>query len=231
MLSLFVEFKPAMDLGSSRWCAQQGEHSPGFFRGDIVDAIRILTDISSALAYLEDQRIVHNDIKPGNILYTPTPWEASGGFSAENGAVLIDFGLAGPLGEVSNGGTPWYVAPEYMGKQRGLPADVFALGVVMLYVMKCFVIPELFSRYHQVHDEWTISLVGRRSCDLQAMRAWLNTVDAQRESLKTSPSGEGVAQLRKLVRKMLLSPRERIGAKELARLTGEYQVDCWGMRG
>lgn len=233
MLSLYVEYKPAMDLSSRRWCAQKDEHLPGFFRGDMADAVRILADISSALAYLEGQGIVHNDIKPGNILYTPTPWEASGGFSAGNGAVLIDFGLAGPVDEVSSGGTPWYVAPEYMGKQRGLPADVFALGVVMLYVMRCFVLPEFFERYHKAHREWSIWSVRSKSHDLQAMRAWLKEVDAQRESLKTPPSEGGVAQLRKLVRKMLLTPRERIGAKELARLASECQINCieegnWG---
>ncbi|KAJ0123555.1 Serine/threonine-protein kinase tousled-like 2 [Diaporthe amygdali] len=102
ILSLYVELKPAMDLKSPHWCAQQGESSPGFFRGEMTDAVRILKDMSSALAYLDGQGIVHNDIKPGNILYTPAPWEASGAFSASgNGAVLIDFGLAGPVGETN----------------------------------------------------------------------------------------------------------------------------------
>jgi serine/threonine protein kinase len=50
---------------------------------DLSDAKTILHDISSALAYLSKQEIIHYDIKPANIAYSPG-----------RGAVLMDFGMA-----------------------------------------------------------------------------------------------------------------------------------------
>ena len=47
------------------------------------DYTRVLSDTSTALLHIRRQGFVHNDIKPGNIL-----------FSRERGAVVIDFGLS-----------------------------------------------------------------------------------------------------------------------------------------
>ncbi|KAK4238423.1 kinase-like domain-containing protein [Achaetomium macrosporum] len=70
------------------------------------DTSIILHDTISALAYLETQGIVHNDIKPANITYSP-----------QRGAVLIDFEMARALGDVwAFGITMLYV----LGKM-GLP--------------------------------------------------------------------------------------------------------------
>ncbi|RYP41521.1 hypothetical protein DL768_010487 [Monosporascus sp. mg162] len=53
--------------------------------------------MAQAFHDLRKQKILHNDIKPANILY-----------SRERGAVLIDFGLASYDGEIARaGGTPW----------------------------------------------------------------------------------------------------------------------------
>jgi serine/threonine protein kinase len=54
-----------------------------YFSGTSADARRVLGDIVSAPAFVQENSITHNDIKPGNIL-----------FSAARGAVLIDFGLS-----------------------------------------------------------------------------------------------------------------------------------------
>ena len=70
------------------------------------DARTTLGDMSSALEYLSIHGIVHNDKKPANITYSP-----------ERGAVLIDFGIATRDGDRrSNGGTPWYLPPEFVYK-------------------------------------------------------------------------------------------------------------------
>ncbi|SPQ21483.1 27e6b0ef-a855-4c85-aa69-e834c30132f5 [Thermothielavioides terrestris] len=89
----------------------RGMHSP--FHPS--DAAVILRDALSALAYLETQQIVHNDIKPANIAYSP-----------QRGAVLLDFEMArfvhdnGPVG-----GTPWYIPPEFAENgMRGAPGDI-----------------------------------------------------------------------------------------------------------
>ncbi|OTA90718.1 hypothetical protein M434DRAFT_397808 [Hypoxylon sp. CO27-5] len=65
-------------------------------------ALRILRDISSALCYIHDKhRILHDDVKPANILY-----------SGERGACLIDMGSADSVEKPGIGGTCYYTALE-----------------------------------------------------------------------------------------------------------------------
>jgi serine/threonine protein kinase len=84
--------------------------------------------LSGALAYVHAQGLVHRDIKPANVLMSP------------DGRVhLTDFGIARLVaashvtrtGDVL--GTPAYFAPEQVtGEPVGPPADVYALGLVLL---------------------------------------------------------------------------------------------------
>lgn len=78
------------------------------------------------MIYPHNKDIIHNDIKPANITYSPL-----------HGPVLIDFGLATSANEIMmTGGTPWYVPPDLIvEQQRGAPGDVWALGITMLYVL------------------------------------------------------------------------------------------------
>lgn len=60
------------------------------------DAAAILHDTSSALGYLEAEGVVHNDLNPANIAYSPT-----------RGAVILDFGLSTTIKRTSHtGDTP-----------------------------------------------------------------------------------------------------------------------------
>lgn len=169
---------------------------PGyFFTGSLEDATCILRDMSSALAYLEEKDILHNDIKPANILYDDS-----------RGAVLIDFGLASFSGKVCNGGTPWYVPQEFMAEgKRGFASDVFALGVTGLYLLKRSPLPDLQGR------PWAIRNATAHSDtdDAKHMKAWLANVQTLEESLDESN------QLEAIVRKMLQSePKYRLTASE-----------------
>ena len=94
------------------------------------ETARIGAQVGSALAAAHKMRIVHRDVKPGNILI------------AEDGSAMIsDFGISHALGDTTitaTGmihGTPAYLAPEVA---RGLPtsfaSDVFSLGST-LYAM------------------------------------------------------------------------------------------------
>ncbi|KAL6879477.1 kinase-like domain-containing protein [Trichoderma longibrachiatum] len=97
-LAIYLECLPS----SLRW----GPRSPPFRPSD---AKIVLCDISSALAYLFRRGIVHNDIKPPNITY-----------SANRGAVLIDFGMAASITDSTpRGGTPHFVPPEYVDEKVG----------------------------------------------------------------------------------------------------------------
>lgn len=93
-----------------------------------VEVARIGAMIAEALDDVHHQKVVHHDLKPGNIIL------------AERGAVLLDFGLARHedlpdlLGEESAlpmGSAP-YMAPEQVLGHRGDPAsDIFALGAIL----------------------------------------------------------------------------------------------------
>ncbi|KAK1974626.1 kinase-like domain-containing protein [Colletotrichum cereale] len=198
-LSLYMEHVDAPNLASYRL------HCGNCTLG-VDDAKRILADMSSAISYVHSQNIVHNDIKPANIL-----------FNCTRGAVLIDFGLSSGLKDstVYVGGSPWYVPPEYaINGKRGGPGDVFALGVVMLFVLQKIPLPDLRPRLN-----WMIADVrkgGVRNTAWDTMFQWLGIV----EKASQSPGGLQHAPLAALVREMLITVSKRISVGELLQRQG-----------
>jgi serine/threonine protein kinase len=93
------------------------------------DAAQILADVSDTLSYIHAQGIQHNDLKAPNILIT--------GEIGHFRAILCDVGHASEVSRVEYGGTPFYIAPEvYTGAKRDDYTDMFALGMVTLYLAK-----------------------------------------------------------------------------------------------
>jgi len=95
----------------------------------------ILCGLASALLYLHEeweQRVVHRDVKPSNVML-------DGDFNARLGdfglARLIEHDQTSPAVSTKLAGTPGYWAPEcgYTGKAT-TESDVFSFGVVMLEV-------------------------------------------------------------------------------------------------
>ncbi|KAK3367543.1 kinase-like domain-containing protein [Podospora didyma] len=85
-----------------------------------------------ALDYLVNKNIVHRDVKPENILYTPLP---NGTYKYQ----LADFGLA-HKDDTDGGcaGTSIYMAPEilkYRGKKQTTKADVWPLFITVAFVL------------------------------------------------------------------------------------------------
>ena len=209
-LSLYMEHVDGLDLskkGIWRW------PDTNMFKGDRNDALRILRDIASALHYIHARGLVHNDIKPANILY-----------SRERGAVLCDFGLSThATNPPTTGGTPYYVPPEFIGRKlRGLPSDVWALGITMLYVLGKITFPD--ARGAQAHPRrlyWMIADLNRppvhhagsRSTQPSAvaqMQQWLIEMNDVRSRLNlTDP-------LERLIAGMLApQPQQRVSMRRI----------------
>ncbi|GAA2390842.1 serine/threonine-protein kinase [Streptomyces coeruleofuscus] len=96
----------------------------------------LLDQLLAGLAAVHAEDVVHRDVKPANILL-----EATG--TGRPRLRLSDFGIAMRLGEPRLTetnlvvGTPGYLAPEQMmGAEPDFPADLFAVGLVALYLLE-----------------------------------------------------------------------------------------------
>ena len=97
------------------------------------EAARLLAPIARALEYAHQQKIIHRDVKPANILLT------------QSGApMLTDFGIAKILegrqateltATGAGIGTPEYMAPEQLDTDRaheiGARTDLYAFGILV----------------------------------------------------------------------------------------------------
>jgi tetratricopeptide (TPR) repeat protein len=115
-------------LGEALLAAAEGKPSPRL--SGTSAAVAILIDVAKAVSYAHHHGVVHQDIKPDNILL------------GDYGEVLLlDWGSAlrqQPDGTWQGGiyGTPLYMAPEQARRERvGAPADVYALGATLFHAL------------------------------------------------------------------------------------------------
>jgi serine/threonine-protein kinase 11 len=113
------------DCGSAESVIRAGAMSPSVAR-------YIFRNAALGLSYLHSLRIVHQDIKPANIL-----------LSRDGGVYLNDFGMSHSFDEtLTVFGTPLYHAPEVLDVRARAPGewpgkqDVWSLGIT-LYEMLC----------------------------------------------------------------------------------------------
>ena len=96
----------------------------------IDEAVRITTDVASALHYAHTHGVIHRDIKPENILLH------------DGRPMVADFGIALALSAAAGGrmtetgmslGTPHYMSPEQATAEKEITArsDVYSLGSVL----------------------------------------------------------------------------------------------------
>ncbi|MFL5625105.1 MAG: protein kinase domain-containing protein [Ktedonobacteraceae bacterium] len=146
---LVMEYTPGGTLRS---------HHPKGTRLSLEQIVMYMKQIASALDYAHQQRVIHRDVKPENLL-----------LNAKDEVVLSDFGIAvvhqtrEPLSMQDSAGTPLYMAPEQI---RGKPcpaSDQYALAVVV-YEWLCGEPPfrgSLFEVYSQHLSQLPPGLCGR----------------------------------------------------------------------
>jgi serine/threonine protein kinase len=151
------------------------------------DSIRqVLQQILGILSYLQDQKIVHRDIKPQNLMR----------HALNQQIMLIDFGVAqlpiqpgsSPVEETASypGGTLGYSAPEHFVNGSTNASDLYSLGATCVFLLR-----GIKPRYLPVHLE-----TGRLLWD--------------------DPKLNLSARLRKVLNLMLsLNPKERTSASQL----------------
>ncbi|KAL7843704.1 hypothetical protein AOLI_G00252160 [Acnodon oligacanthus] len=118
---LFLELATGREVFD--WILDQGYYSEK-------DTSNVIRQVMEAVAYLHSLNIVHRNLKLENLVYYNRLKHSK--------IVISDFHLA----KLENGlikepcGTPEYLAPEVVGRQRyGRPVDCWAIGVIMYILL------------------------------------------------------------------------------------------------
>ncbi len=101
-------------------------------RMDVQSTVAIAIQVASALEYLHQRRIVHRDVKPGNIMVT------KGGIAKLGDFGFVKSSLESVLsteGEVL--GTPDYISPEAARGEKNLDfrSDLYSLGTTLYHML------------------------------------------------------------------------------------------------
>ena len=95
---------------------------------NLQERLGVCAQICSGLQYLHDNKVVHHDFKPANVLFTRRGQVKITDFSLYGSGVLIELFDKGAGEQV----TPMFVAPEYLRKEKvTAAADQYSLGVTL----------------------------------------------------------------------------------------------------
>ena len=116
----------AMELVEGESLASRLHYSTTLASGEVAT---LVAEVADVLAAVHAHGVVHRDLKPDNLLLTPSDRD----FPLR----VIDWGVArmGPVGRLTldglTPGTPIYMSPEQAtGKNIGAPCDIYSLGVI-----------------------------------------------------------------------------------------------------
>lgn len=118
---LILEFVDGPDL---KWYIENRPYQ-------LQERVVILAQICNGMGYLHDQKLIHHDLKPANVLFTRRGQVKICDFSLSGGGGLLNFLDQG----ISEQLTPMFAAPELVRKEKATRlTDMYALGV-MMYLM------------------------------------------------------------------------------------------------
>ncbi len=105
---------------------------------DVAHLTKLTVGVADGLAQMHEKGFVHADMKPANVMVT------------HQGAIkIIDFGQSCEIGTVKERiqGTPDYIAPEQVKKQRITPlTDIFNFGATLYWMITKQNIPTMITR-------------------------------------------------------------------------------------
>jgi predicted ATPase len=133
------------------------------------EIVALLIQVCRALSYVHSRKLIHYDVKPGNILV------------GDDGRVkVLDFGLAavksvGP-GEW-RGGTPGYMAPELADPDTPVDhrSDLYSLGI-MAYQLFCRQLPFRSRSLQDLFRLHRFEPLGFEEPEWQTIPSWLRSV-------------------------------------------------------
>ncbi len=164
--------------------------------------LHVLMQMSEALAYAHEKKVIHRDIKPANAMWT-----------REKKVKLMDFGLAKVIEEARNhttvvAGTPYYMSPEQtLGKNVDHRTDIYSLGVAV-FEMATGTVPfkEGNIPYHHVHTAppkirelrpdlpSTLSLIVERCLEKDPANRYQSAREILSEVRESLSNGAGVGR-------------------------------------
>ena len=131
--------------------------------------VALLVEVCRALSYVHSRKLIHYDIKPGNVLVND-----------EGQVKVLDFGLAavksiGP-GEW-RGGTPGYMAPELSDPEALVDhrSDLYSLGI-MAYQLFCRQLPFRSTSVSELFRMHRFQSIGFDENNWKTIPSWLRSI-------------------------------------------------------
>ncbi|KAF2759979.1 hypothetical protein EJ05DRAFT_317715 [Pseudovirgaria hyperparasitica] len=166
---------------------------------------KILSELSEGIEFIHGIGLVHLDIKPANILI-----DFSGGLK------IADFGMAAQLpvdtARHEGEGDVYYLAPEQLKGIHGKPADIFALGLIVLEMAANVCLPPSGQSWQNLrnadwHEVPSLSWSSTKDSIQDESSERIHTSDPEFTELSNSMFGSNSAGME--VPKQLFKPNEQ----------------------